>query len=201
MLVANAGKGVLLCLLLLLPGLGAAAKDNRAPAPQPFGLVLGSTTEAQAGAICAAENATATGRGHVDARPASQGDNDPEGLPMTRAVLVDVAGLPVAGVESTRFGFFDDRLYLLQYRFPAQHDARGLLQQLQVKYGAPVETPGLAATYVWRFQGVTLTLRDELMGPDTLAFVHEQLQKDLGEASQALYRDFISQKADSQRGF
>lgn len=200
MLVANVGKAALLCLLALLPGVGVAAKD-KAPAPQPFGLVLGSTTEAQAGAICAVENATATGRGVVDARPASQGDNDPEGLPMTRAVLVDVAGLPVAGVESTRFGFFDDRLYLLQYRFPARHDARGLLQQLTLKYGAPVETPGLAATYVWRFQGVTLTLRDELMGPDTLAFVHEQLQKELGEASEALYRASVSQKAGSQRGF
>lgn len=132
MRAVNGWGRALLCLLVLLPDVGMAAKD-KAPAPQPFGLVLGSTTEAQAGAICAAENATATGRGLVDARPASQGDNDPAGLPMTRAVLVDVTGLPVAGVESTRFGFFDDRLYLLQYRFPARHDVRGLLQQLQAK--------------------------------------------------------------------
>lgn len=50
-----------------------------------------------------------------------------------RAVLVDVTGLPVAGVESTRFGFFDDRLCLLQYRFPARHDVRGLQQQWQAQ--------------------------------------------------------------------
>lgn len=203
MKVALVPAWALMACLVTLPGVALAskAKASTAPAPQPFGLVLGVTTEAEAGSRCQAEKARATARGLVDARPATQADNDPEGLPNPRAVLVDVAGLPMPGVESTRLGFFDDHLYLIRYRFAVQHDARALMEQLKAKYGDPVESAGMVHSYEWRFVDVTLTFRDEILGADTLTFVHDKLQQDMVEASAAIWRDNLSQKAGSQRGF
>lgn len=195
--------GVLLACLCLQPAAALAGKPKAptAPAPQPFGLVLGATSEAEAARLCQAEKGTATARGNVDARPAARADNDPEGLPNPRAVLVEVAGLPMPGVESTRLGFFDDHLYLIRYRFAVQHDARALMEQLKAKYGEPVESTGIVHSYEWRFVDVTLTFRDEMVGADTLTFVHDKLQQAMVDSSAALWRDKIGQKADSQRGF
>lgn len=203
MRMATSVAAALLAGLCLLPGgaLAGKAKTPAGPAPQPFGLVLGVTGEAEAARLCQAEKGTATARGNVDARPATRGDNDPEGLPNPRAVLVEVAGLPMPGVESTRLGFFDDHLYLIRYRFALQHDARALMDQLKAKYGEPAESTGLVRTYEWRFVDVTLTFRDELVGADTLTFVHDKLQQAMADSSTALRREKLGQKADNQRGF
>lgn len=203
MKIARFAAGALLASLMALPGaaLASKAKAPTEPSPQPFGLVLGVTGEAEAARLCQAEKGKATARGFVDARPATQADNDPEGLPNPRAVLVEVAGLPMPGVESTRLGFFDDQLYLIRYRFALQHDARALMDQLKAKYGEPTESAGLVHSYEWRFVGVTLTFRDELVGADTLTFTHDALQQAMVDASAALWREKLGQKADSQRGF
>lgn len=142
--------GAALALGLALAGAVQAKEALPAP-PQPFGLVLGRTTEAEARTLCRQEKAEATARGVVDARPAPGAA--PEPVPNARTVLLDVSGLPMAGLESTRLAFLDDRLYAIAYRFAAGHDARPLLQQLEAKYGKPEEQPGLARRFEWRFEG------------------------------------------------
>lgn len=184
--------------LLALPGL-ALAKDKLPAAPQPFGFVLGATTEAQARELCLAEKAGATARGLVDTRPAP--DAAPAPVANPRGVLLEVAGLPMPGLEGTRLGFFDDRLYAIVYRFTAQHDTRLLLQQLEQKYGKPSTPAGLARRYEWRFQDVSLALIDEVQGTDSLVFLHQGLHQALVESSQLLWKQHIGRSMDGQRGF
>lgn len=192
---------LLACLLALPVAALGKPKAPTTPAPEPFGLHLGVTTEAQARAALAAEKAQVTARGNVDARPDTQVDNNPQGLPNPRAVLMDVTGLPMPGVESTRLGFFDDHLYQIRYRFALQHDAHALMEQLKAKYGEPTEGGELVHTYEWRFVDVTLTFRDEVLGADTLTFVHDKLQQAMVASSAALWQQQLSSKAGEQRGF
>lgn len=190
-------RAVLAC-LLALPGL-ALAKDKLAAAPQPFGLVLGSTSAAQARDLCLAEKADAIARGLVDTRPAP--DAAPEPVTNPRGVLVDVAGLPMPGLESARLGFFDDRLYAIAYRFTAAHDTRQLLQQLEQKYGKPSTQTGLARRYEWRFEGVTLAVIDEVQDADSLIFLHQALHQALVESSQQVWKHYLDLRLEGQRGF
>lgn len=184
--------------LLVLPGL-APARDKLPEAPQPFGFMLGSTTEAQARDLCLAEKADATARGFIDARPAP--DAAPAPLDNPRGVLVEVAGLPMPGLAGTRLGFFDDRLYAVVYRFSPEHDTRQLLQQLVLKYGKPSEQAGLARRYEWRFQGVTLALLDEVQGPDSMVFLHTDLHQALVASSQQAWQQHLARSMEGQRGF
>lgn len=189
---------VVLAGLLALPGM-ALAKDRLPAAPQPFGFVLGSTSEAQARELCLAEKADATARGLVDTRPTPEAAPAPVTNP--RGVLIDVAGLPMAGLESARLGFLDDRLYAIAYRFTAAHDTRQLLQQLQQKYGKPSEEVGLARRYEWRFQDVTLTLTDEVQAADTLVFLQQPLYQALMESSRQVWQQHLGRGLEGQRGF
>lgn len=196
--------GCLLLCLALLPALaqawGKPAKPLRA-APQPFGLVLGTTTAAQAVALLSAEGARETGRGLVDARPGSSGDNEPDGIPNPRAVLVELEGLPLPGLERARLGFFDDRLYSLQYRFGRDHDGAALLRQLVAKYGEPDEASDFDRRYEWRFDGVTLSFSDPLVGADTLVFAHPATLAAVAASSRAHYENHVRESAAGQRGF
>lgn len=187
-----------LALCLGLAG-GVQAKDKPAAPPQPFGFVLGSTSEADARALCEREKAAATARGQVDTRPAA--DAAPEPVPNPRAVLLDVAGLPQEGVESTRLAFFDDRLYAIAYRFAAAYDVARLLPQLEARYGKPELQQGLSRRYEWRFEGATLVLNDEVRGADTLVFLHTALYQDQLESSQKAWKAWLDRKLEGERGF
>lgn len=192
----SALAGLALCLAMA----GTVQGRDRLPAPpQPFGFVLGNTTEAEARVLCRKDKAEATARGFVDTRPAP--DAAPEPVANPRTVLLDIAGLPMAGLESTRLAFLDDRLYAIAYRFTAAHDTRQLLLQLEAKYGKPEEQPGLARRLEWRFEGATLAVVDEVRGPDSMVFLHTALHAAQVEASQQAWKDYLSRKLEGQRAF
>lgn len=177
----------------------ALAKDKLPAPPQPFGFVLGSTSEADARQLCTRENAGATARGLVDTRPAPDAAPDP--VPNPRAVLLDVAGLPMEGLASTRLAFLDDRLYAIAYRFAEGFDGARLLPQLEAKYGKPDVQQGLSRRYEWRFEGASLVLVDDVRGPDSMVFLHAALYRAQLESSQQAWKAWLDRKAGSERGF
>ena len=178
------------------------AGTNLPAAPTPFGLVLGKTTYADAAAIADAEGATLKGRGNGDAKP-SYGDNDPDGVANPRVVLADFAGLPLDNLEIARMGFFDDALYFIRYTFKQGADFDKLRKQLDAKYG-----PGrrlnqfgqMDATYVWQFQGVEMTLKDDFMNGDTLIFIQYAIAAKVAASHKQVYDEHIRKKAKAQRG-
>ncbi|HYQ17788.1 MAG TPA: tetratricopeptide repeat protein, partial [Polyangiaceae bacterium] len=170
-------------------------------APHPFDLVLGRSSLTDAKAIWAREGATITSSGFGDAMPSAR-DDDPDGVANPRVRMIDVKGLPVDRLASARFGFLDDQLYWIQYKFEGGADFATILRQVRTKYGAPDQTPARTdASYEWQFGDVRLALTNNFIDDDTMTFTHQPLRRAVSASHASVYAAHIKKKADGQRGF
>lgn len=181
-----------------------AKKSSQAPTsptPQPFDLVLGKATLASAQETWLREGAKAIGEGFGDAKP-SYVDNDPDGVANERVLIVDVKGLPVERLQSARFGFFDNTLYLVKYQFEAGADFDNIFKQVSSKYGTPHRRGGFGDEVVeWRFGQVILTMEKKFIGNHTMLFLHEPLLRKVKTSHSEVYAHHIQTKAHAQKGF
>ena len=178
-----------------------ARRPSAAPAPTPFGLILGQTTEAQAEEIWQKEGASVLPPLYGNAKPSAYRDDDPESVPNKHIVLIDVEGLPLDNLDSARFGFFDGTLYLIKYEFERGMDSSNFLNQLIAKYGKPAASGSSRDTHTWRFPGVTVVFKDEFIGKDSLIFTHTSTLEKATASSQAIYEQHVKTKAQKQRGY
>ncbi len=195
-------------ILLELPATSVAAQpkarkstSNLSKAPEPFGVTLGATTFEEMKAIISKEGAKNEGAGYGDAKP-SYGDNDPDGVANEKVILVDVSNLPLDNLEMARFGFFDNKLYLIKYTFRKNADFNKIYKQLEAKYGAGRSTGGFSdKNYEWTFAGgIFMNLKEEFFGDHKLVFIHNPLSSKVKQSNQQVYDAHIKKKASSQRG-
>ena len=175
--------------------------SNLPKSPEPFGLILGATTFGELKSIISKEGAKNEGAGYGEAKP-SYGDNDPDGVANERIILVDVSGLPLDNLEMARFGFFDDKLYLIKYTFRKNADFNKIYKQLEAKYGAGKSTGGFSDKgYEWAFSGgVFMNLKEEFFGDHKLIFIHNPLSSKVKQSNQQVYDEHIKKKASAPRG-
>lgn len=174
---------------------------HKVSAPQPFNLTLGKSTTVEAKSVWIRESAEITGEGYGDAKP-SYSDNDPDGVANTRIVLLDVQGLPLERLETARFGFFDNVLYLVRYEFEDGTDFDKLFLQVSSKYGLPEqEDDFITKIFNWRFASVVLSLKREFIGKHTMTFIHEPTLRGAKASNAEVYASHVMAKAQEQKGF
>lgn len=170
-------------------------------APQPFNLVLGKATLSEAQATWKKEGASVTGQGYGDAKP-SYVDNDPDGVGNERVLIIDVKNLPLERLQSARFGFFDNVLYLVKYQFQDGADFDKIYLQVSAKYGPPQRRGGFGDEFFeWRFGNVLLSLKKEFIGQHTMTFLHEPLLRNVKASHAEVYARHIKAKAQKQSAF
>jgi hypothetical protein len=118
--------------------------------PAPFQYVLGRTTLSEAVSYWRASGARILRSGHLALGTGSGLD----GVGKTSAdkvVLVDLAGIDFEGIPSARFGFYEERLYLIQATLKPgllssktdlaydTEQMKALEQRLRKEYGRPLE--------------------------------------------------------------
>jgi hypothetical protein len=173
----------------------------KAAAPQPFELVMGKSTTTDAQAIWKREGGKVIGEGYGDAKPSSS-DNDPDGVANRRIVLIDVQGLPLERLESARFGFFDNTLYLVQYMFEGGADFDKLFLQVSSKYGPPQRKGGFGDEFFeWRFDSVVLSMEKKFIGQHSMTFLHEPTLRSAKASNADVYATHVKAKAQKQKGF
>lgn len=179
----------------------SAPASASAPAPQPFDLTLGKSTLTETETIWKQQGATAGDRGYGEAKP-SHRDNDPDGVPNERVVMVDTTGLPLERLEQARFGFFDNVLYFIRYHFQGGYDFDKLYRQVSAKYGPPTRRGGFGDEFFeWQFPQVVLTLNKNFFGRHSMMFVHEPTMKSVQASHAEVYARHIKAKAQRQKGF
>jgi hypothetical protein len=180
----------------------AEKKQQSKEIPQPFGLVLGKSTKAEAEAVWLAEGGVIISKGHGEAKPGYGVDNDPEGVANDRVEIIDVAKLPLDRLKTARFGFLDGKLYLVRYEFDPGADFDKIVQQVISKYGRPKQSSDFGdKLLVWGFGGMSLVLKDDFMEPDSMLFRDEMLMKRVKASHAEVYAQHVKQKAKQQKGF
>lgn len=167
--------------------------------PTPFGFVLGVTTSAQAQEIWDEEDGEITSTGYGLANPTSE-DNDPEGVINKFVTLFDVKELPMEQLDSARFAFLNDKLFLIRYSL--EGDLERMALQLVAKYGEPNGYSGDFGddTLSWHFKSITVRLNKDYPNRDLL-FIHEGLAEEANVLNRKIYTEFIRAKAQAERGF
>lgn len=200
---------VALALLFALHAAPASAQpkssiaEYNASAPTPFGLRFGTTTKQEARALLEREGARIVGEAYLEAKPHAARDEDPEGVPNERGVLIGVAGLLADRVQTSRLGFFDDRLYLLRYVFKPI-DGEKLRRELAELYGTSGKEQGYLPsqkTITWRRGQVSIVLKPGFMEPMTLTYVHDPTMERVLISSDQVYAAHIKRSAAKQKGF
>ena len=168
--------------------------------PAPFGFVLGKTTTEDAKAIWEKEGAKVDGSGYGEAKP-SYGDNDPDGVANKNVILVDVSKLPLDQLQTARFGFVNDKLYLIKYTMGG--DFAKIALQLAAKYGQPGGSGGSMSDkkYTWEFKTVTLQLQVDFFSKHEMVFVSKTLVDEVDKSNKQVYAEHIRSKAQTQKGF
>jgi hypothetical protein len=168
--------------------------------PAPFGFVLGKTTSDEAKEIWDEEDAEITGTGFGQANPSTE-DDEPDGVLNKDVIMYDVKGLPMDQLDSARFGFVNDKLYLIKYELNG--DKERIALQLIAKYGEPNGSSGEFFSddiHTWRFKNITLQLRQDFDN-NHLLFIHNKLADNVSESNAKIYSKFIFNKAKTERGF
>jgi hypothetical protein len=168
--------------------------------PTPFGFILGKTTSEEAKEIWDEEDGEIVTTGYGFANPTTE-DDDPDGVLNQNVTLIDVQDLPMDNLESARFAFFKDTLFLIKYQLNG--DKERMVLQLVAKYGEPNGTTEEYFSddfHTWRFKNITLQLRQDF-GKNELIFLHNKLAEDADESNKKLYAEFIRNKAKTERGF
>lgn len=176
--------------------------EAKVSAPRPFDLVLGKSSLDDSKATWNKNNAEVTGQGYGEAKP-SYIDNDPDGVANERVQLFDVSGLPLDRLQTARFGFFDNVLYLIKYQFQEGADFDKIKSEVIMKYGPPQAHDGFGDEYyTWHFAGgVTLSLKKDFMGKHEMIFLHEPTLKLVQASNQSVYRENLKKKAKVQNAF
>lgn len=178
-----------------------AATQPKVSAPQPFDLTLGKSTMEESQGAWKREGAKITGEGYGDAKP-SYSDNDPDGIANKRIILVDVQDLPLERLETARFGFFDNALYLVRYQFQSGADFDKLFLQVSSKYGPPQRKGGFSDEFFeWKFESVVLSLEKKFMDQHSMTFIHEPSLRGAKASNAEVYASHIKAKAQKQKGF
>lgn len=169
-------------------------------APSPFGFVFGKTTIEEAKALWEKEGGKIDDSGYGEAKP-SYGDNDPDGVANKNVVLVDVSKLPLDQLQTARFGFVNDQLYLIRYQMGGDFDK--IAQQLAAKYGQPVGSDGFMSDqkYTWEFKTVTLQLQQDFFSKHKMVFISKKLIDEVDKSNKQVYAEHIRSKAQTQKGF
>lgn len=203
------GSFLFVCLIISLPnevgarsqGKAQTAKVEKADAPQPFNMTMGKTNLSEAREIWLAEGAEVGGDGYGDAKP-SYGDSDPDGVANKRVVLVDVKGLPLDRLESARFGFFDQTLYLIKYSFEDGADFEKIYLQVVAKYGHPKRRGGFGDEFFeWAFGPVVLGLTKDFFGRHTMTFLHQPTLEKVRASNASVYAEHVKTRASQQKAF
>lgn len=176
------------------------ATQNLPDDPAPFGFVFGQTTIEEAKALWEKEGGKIDGSGYGEAKP-SYGDNDPDGVANKNVVLVDVSKLPLDQLQTARFGFVNDKLYLIRYQMGGDFDK--IAQQLAAKYGQPGGSGGFMSDkkYTWEFKTVTLQLQQDFFSKHKMVFVSKKLIDEVDKSNKQVYAEHIRSKAQTQKGF
>ncbi len=170
------------------------ARPVSSASPVPFEFRLGTTTLSDAEVRWQQAGVRQAGRGHL-ALGTGSGRDGGGSVAAENILLVDIEGVDFEGARTTRFGFYDGVLYLVQARLrsmlrddasnPTQLDETGmkkLEQSLRAKYGPPTsilkdmyagKTPNV---YLWKFASDELVLTTNPMS-STLVLVHRPSKK------------------------
>ncbi|QSV45407.1 hypothetical protein [Geobacter benzoatilyticus] len=176
------------------------AKYNLPDDPTPFGFVFGKTTIEEAQTLWEKEGGKVDGSGYGEAKP-SYGDNDPDGVANKDVVLVDISKLPLDQLQTARFGFINDKLYLIRYQMGGDFDK--IAQQLAAKYGQPAGTDSFMSDkkYTWDFKTVILQLQQDFFSKHKMVFLSKKLVDEVDKSNKRVYAEHIRSKAQTQKGF
>jgi hypothetical protein len=166
--------------------------------PKPFGWEFGVSNPKEVlesardlGAEYSEEN---TGFG--SAKPISI-DRQEGSVPNERVFIAGVTKLPIPQSGATRIGFFDKKLFFVNYEISG--DIENVKKMLIEKYGSFNNNEG--DKYEWIFKTVSIVLTHDFMGHHTLQLYYEPFRVQAEQSNHEVYEAYIKAKAKEQKGF
>lgn len=167
-------------------------KKDLKEAPQPFGLVFGKSSRADALKTLQEQGGRITSAGRRIIKD-ELSNPDVEGY--------FLSGVQLEGVHQTKVWFYRETLMGIDYILSVSF--KTIFDQLREKYGAPAsEGEGFGETHAsWRFKDVVLSLDKSFIGDLMLSYRHTPLYGDAKQSDNRYYSQITKEKAKSQQGF
>ncbi len=150
--------------------------------PEPFGLKLGVSTKEETLQVIKKEGGRVVDSGYRIIKGDIVNPNI-EG--------VGVKGLPVDGLQSATFWFFEGKLFKIDYIFPFNMysgDFEVLYEHLKLKYGDPTQVSrGIDENIEWDFGELRITLTDRFF-ETILIYEHVPLSKRADQSDQEVFK-------------
>lgn len=188
------------CALVVVPSAQAAGKKtNSDEGVQPFGLLLGKSTEDQVIEKALELKGEPAGVYNMYANQ-TYIDNDPNGVVNPHVVIRKFNGLPVDGIKTTGFRFLDGVLYGVVYEVDEHAESEHLLNALRAKYG-PARSNWSDDEFTWSIGPTQVYFKKGMMETHKIFIYNVNWTAKVEASNKQVYSEFIREKAQKQQGF